>query len=290
MVTGIMTRIAEEWQLKRRTVFVSCSSDMEPEAKVVRTVLEELNRSLPDNDRWALYHWTEADETWSATGTWQQNIPRARDAGLVICLFGERLGIPLPDYFPCPHDLQLPPWVKFPWPDGGDSQAVPLTGTLFELLDAVQSPAEETQKQVLCYIKADDQLFSRVGLLPEQRAYGFEHRYSTLMHGQARIRDRSQSSEYDNQINLLDRFYEAFFRRGKHPYTCFGSGTEGRDGAQRALRACSRTCARSLVSRNTQGSGGISRAWLPINRKTTISCSAGTNRGSAFSTASENSM
>jgi hypothetical protein len=72
--------------------------------------------------------------------------------------------------------------VKFPWPDGGDSQAVPLTGTLFELLDAIQSSAagKTPQKQVLCYIKADDHLFVRTGLLPEQRAYGFEQLYSKL--------------------------------------------------------------------------------------------------------------
>jgi hypothetical protein len=54
--------------------------------------------------------------------------------------------------------------------------------------------------------------------------------------GEKRIRDRSQQLEYDSQINLLDRFCEAFFRKGKHPYACFGSGTEGREGSLRALR------------------------------------------------------
>jgi hypothetical protein len=141
-------------RLSRRTVYVSCSYDMADEASVVERVLAELNRNRPQGDDWDFYRWTGSDTTWSASGTWQEFIPRPSDpnVALVVCLIGERLGCELPATFPIPVELStsLPKWVRWsPSADDGPG-IVPLTGTLFELLDAVQSG-----KDILCYVKTD---------------------------------------------------------------------------------------------------------------------------------------
>jgi ankyrin repeat protein len=229
-------------KLERKTLFVSCSMDMDAEAVVVRNVLDELNQRLPPGDRWDFYRWTEIDESWPATGTFQQFIPRTSDpnCGAVICLFGERLGNPLPAYFSCPPELaaRLPQWgVRFPWVEGGDATAVPLTGTLFELLDAIPPDtdpsagrdaglaADEPRQlgKVICYFKADRGRFSTPGLAPEQRRYGFEHLYDRLRKGEKRLHDRRVQRAYDDQIDYLDRFSDVFFRKQARPSAFFGS-------------------------------------------------------------------
>jgi hypothetical protein len=225
---------------ERRTVFVSCPSDMAPEVEVVRDVVAELNREIPQGERWNFYYWADVDETWSATGTWQEFIPRANDpmVGVFICLMGERIGAALPAYFPLPEDIVLPPWVQFPWEEGADTNAVPLTGTLFELLDAVLDRARvgEGVQTVFCYIKADPQLFGTADLAAEKRGYGFEHCYDLLRAGQKRIRDIASQANYDKQVAQLDRFCTKFFRNDGHPYKCFGSEEAGPHGCMLALR------------------------------------------------------
>jgi hypothetical protein len=59
-------------KLERKTLFVSCSMDMDAEAVVVRNVLDELNQRLPPGDRWDFYRWTEIDESWPAIRTAEQ--------------------------------------------------------------------------------------------------------------------------------------------------------------------------------------------------------------------------
>ena len=116
--------------LQQKTVFVSCSRDMNAVVGLVRDLISELNPMLPPAERWQVYHWSEADETWDAGGTWQLNIPRPSDplCGVVVCVLGERVGQPLPASFPLPADLSLPEWVASPGQDA--STRVPLTGTV----------------------------------------------------------------------------------------------------------------------------------------------------------------
>src|ERR1700728_1618549 len=193
--------------LSRKTIFVSCPSDMAAEGLVVEQVVEELNRLLPEGDRWDFYYWRKVDEAWPATGTWQENVPRTSDphVHLVICLLGERIGLPLPDYFPFPRDeVMLPDCVQFPWNRTDSADTVPLTGTLFELLDAFSAaqrnpPDERTgskRPEVRVYLKASEDLFKRPHISADERSYGFEHHFDQLRNGQARIRDRKIDADY----------------------------------------------------------------------------------------------
>ena len=126
--------------LDRNTVFISFSRDMTREAKLVETVIDELNWKVPEGDRWEVFQWPKSDTAWSTEASWQEHIPRTSDprCRLLICLLGERLGEPLPEYFPLPEDLTLPSWVAFA-PAAGDKR-VPLTGTLFEIWTGSTAP------------------------------------------------------------------------------------------------------------------------------------------------------
>jgi ankyrin repeat protein len=227
--------------LKQKTIFVSCSSDMSAEVEVIHQVVEELNRNLPEGDRLNIFHWAKNDIVWTANGTWQEYIPRTSDPRIcmVICLIGERLGSPLPDYFPFPlGEMKLPTWVRFPWTEIDTKNAVPLTGTLFELLDALNKQKESPQKkpEILVYVKADRTLFSNPSLTPDQRQYGFEQLYQKLSEGQIRIRDRNVRQDYETQLDWLDGFCENFFRSGGHPYICYGNSVDGNDATLNDLR------------------------------------------------------
>ncbi|MHC1753889.1 MAG: ankyrin repeat domain-containing protein [Methanosarcina sp.] len=201
---------------------------MSAEVEVVLQVLEELNRRLPKGDHYHAYHWSKCDIVWTSNGTWQEYIPRTSDDNVcaVICLFGERLGVPLPDYFLLPaQDIKLPEWVRFPWTEKEAENAVPLTGTLFELLDAYQKQNRSSGKQpkILVYLKIDSKMFSLTNLAPDQRKYGFETHYRRLCNGDIRLRDRKMQMEYYQQLDWLDCFFTHFLRSEGRPYICYGN-------------------------------------------------------------------
>jgi ankyrin repeat protein len=206
--------------LDRNTVFISFSRDMTREAKVVETVIDELNRKVPEGDRWEVFRWPKSDMVWSTEASWQEHIPRTSDpkCQLLICLLGERLGEPLPEYFPLPEDLTLPPWVAFA-SAVGDTR-IPLTGTLFEYLDRIYGP--RPGGRALCYLKADARKVSnRHSNEIRDREYGFCHHFDELRGGRRRPPE-SQEAEYDRQLVELDRFAGHEFRDGGRPFICFG--------------------------------------------------------------------
>jgi hypothetical protein len=201
-------------------VFISFSRDLTREAKVVETVIDELNRKVPEGDRWEVFQWPKSDTVWSTEASWQEHIPRTSDprCRLLICLLGERLGEPLPEYFPLPADLTLPSWVAFP-PATGDKR-VPLTGTLFEYLDRIYGP--RPGGRVLCYLKAyARKVFDKHINSVRDREYGFCHHFDELC-GDKRRPAESQEAEYDRQLIELDRFAGHEFRDGGRPCICFG--------------------------------------------------------------------
>jgi hypothetical protein len=162
----------------------------------------------------------KSDTVWSAEATWQEHIPRSSDrkCQLLICLLGERLGEPLPEYFPLPEDLRPPSWVAFP-PTAGDNR-VRLTGTLFEYLDRVYGARPD--RRVLCYFKADARkVFGKHINGVRDRDYGFCHHFDELCGGRRRPSE-SQEAEYDRQLAELDRFVGHEFRDGGRPCICFG--------------------------------------------------------------------
>lgn len=225
--------------LPYKTIFLSCSSDMAHAVPVIEALVQELNIRVPRGDRWHLYHWSKSDVFWPTGRTWQERIPRPCDpkVDFVVCLLGERLGEPLPADFPLPSDLPLPAWVKQPWP-GGTATGVPLTGTLFELLDALEGPSKERLRdRTLVYVKVDARLFTKPNLAPDERVYGFEHHYDVLRGDAKRIRNIEDDARYRAQVGWLDRFCEEFFRKHSRPAICYGKNGQTPEESLKALRA-----------------------------------------------------
>ncbi|MFQ6185255.1 ankyrin repeat domain-containing protein [Sinorhizobium meliloti] len=214
-------------RFQKRTIFVSCSRDMAGTLPMIKAVVDGLNTTVPSGEEFDLYHWKNADIVWNSHETWQEHINRTSDPNchLVICLFGERIGEPLPGYFPCPQDLALPEWVAFPYL-GCDNQ-VPLTGTLFELFDAVASAQRckvdgaTVHPNVLCYFMVDRGKFDNPHIEAHERDYGFLHEHDRLCQGSKRL-PKKLEIDYDRQVDALDRFATAFFREGKHSFNTFG--------------------------------------------------------------------
>lgn len=243
----------------KNTIFVSCSSDMSSEVEVVFQVIDELNRRLPEGDRFNGYHWSKSDTVWTANGTWQEYIPRTSDdnVSVVICLLGERLGVPLPDYFPfSPEEFKLPEWVRFPWTEREPENMVPLTGTLFELLDAYQKQARFYQNRpiILIYVKIDNNLFTQINLAPDQRKYGFENYYRQLCGKDVRITDRVVRQAYDTQLDWLDCFCGHFLRLGGRPHICYGNADGGNDSCLVDLKTRLRKDLSRVLNLPAQGS------------------------------------
>ncbi len=121
------------------TVVIAASEDMKAEREVCRRVVNDIARDVHDRQGLQAYAWKYADHPWTGEETYQHQIPRTSDPNVkaIICLFGERMGEPLPPSFELPEDLILPEWVTHPWESDGTDGKAPLTGTLFELLDAL---------------------------------------------------------------------------------------------------------------------------------------------------------
>jgi hypothetical protein len=126
---------------------------MGSEAELVADLVEKLRPRLRRSD-FELIHWRDIDPgRFSASDTWADKIGRTghESVELVIVLLGERIGTPTPAQFRLrqvmrkkldSHGLD---WIKINGVDADfeatlqNSNSVPLTGTLFELLDAILS-------------------------------------------------------------------------------------------------------------------------------------------------------
>jgi len=219
-------------------VFLSASRDMDAEIEVCRRVVEELSKELGVADGLKPYSWKYADHAWAADESWQHQIPRSSDPKVraVVCLFGERVGEPLPGAFRPPQERHFPEWVIHPWPERGVAGAVPLTGTLFEYLDSVvdsHREGESKNRKTLVYVKANAQSFHREGAASEDRGYGFEHYQQRLI--KDRAFNRAGQHTYHEQIDWLDLFCEKSFRSNERAYGLFGA--ESREESLEQLRS-----------------------------------------------------
>ena len=97
-------------RLSQPTVFISASRDMRLEASVAIEIIEAIAQRHPVHRNLTPYLWSDQDKPWFGNSTWQEQIPRPSDPMVVavICLFGERLGSPLPPIFPSPTICRCP--------------------------------------------------------------------------------------------------------------------------------------------------------------------------------------
>jgi len=229
--------MAPFWKaLTQRSVLISYPRDMSHEAQIVAQVVADLNRRLPAGDRWAVFNWVDVDELEPGGIPIQQTVPRCDDPllGVVVCLFGERVGAPLPADFPLPSDVALPDWVQHPWPEGGAPGKAPLTGTVFELLDAQSAFRRHQRPRIALYMKADSAKLLDPRLKPFARRYGFNQEYKRI--NKDDVPDPDALKAYFDQLGQLDAFVQGFIREGTSPFRTFGAQGDSQEALERAFR------------------------------------------------------
>lgn len=141
-------------RFNEETLFLSSSSDVRPAREEAYRMLKGLLNRLVTRRRIEPFMWEVcvADKPFDQRLTMQENLGRTSDENCVgvICFFGERIGHPLRDFDPSIiegwadwSDSQRRFRAVHPWPDDMDDQlalvgsgAFPVTGTVFEVLDA----------------------------------------------------------------------------------------------------------------------------------------------------------
>lgn len=167
-------------------------------------VVTRLARDAP-GDPIEVFAYEQEERVWNPGTRWQPQIPRPGRDGyeLVVCLFGERAGAPLPDDGP----------LGFAIPDdaayGGRSGRYPLTGTLFEFFEALDSQRRLGLPKLLLYFKGDRTILDRSRRF-DQRNWGGGAHYRQLEE-QARTRGHSHlplddSRAYWEQLEWLTAF------------------------------------------------------------------------------------
>ncbi len=176
-------------------IFVGSPADVQHERRIAREVIEALAEDdhISRRVRPFLY---EADfDRFSATREPQQEVQeRLTRASVLVCIFGERLGTPLPaEFVGAPEVIsleELEPPVRHPWPakeEADASRCLPLTGTLYEFL-----LARKARKHLFVYIKGDDSVFQREAP-PEERNLGFGRLHAELRGKAVRLSRKSSA-------------------------------------------------------------------------------------------------
>jgi cytohesin len=200
-----------------RGIFVSCSYDIVDVVSVVESIVADLNRFLPQSERWRVYHWEGADIKFDSNTTWQTQIqrPSSEQFQILLSFFGERVGSALPSNFPLETARDLPGWLKLA-PNDSDHDVVPLTGTLFEFYDW---PKEHNRKHYI-FFKADQDTL-RNAQTPRTRNFGFKHHLSAIRGNKTDI-DENLENDYRLQETFLDIFYRNEIQKNGLPYICYG--------------------------------------------------------------------
>ena len=122
-------------------IFLSSPSDVEPERDAVARIVDRINAEFGPNGQLKLFRWE--DDFYTASRTFQSQMPRPSECDVVICIFWKRLGTELPDQFRR-SDGTLP------------------TGSEYEFEDAVEHAAGSPEKlpDVLVYRKEAEVLFT----------------------------------------------------------------------------------------------------------------------------------
>jgi ankyrin repeat protein len=214
-------------------VFIASPGDVGVEKQAVFDLARELTAFLPVPVQVARWE----DLILSGDETYQPQIQSPADPLCVatICIFGERLGSAIRG-FPDTGVGELPRElaqycarngirISIERKDYGSASALPMTGTLFEFLEACRGPGK-----VLLMIKADPDLVRNRGADPMDRGLGLgEHLTSVMKSTGSAAANKSRSlADYTEQIEWLARFYDTLiFREGAaHPHQVFRTDDE----------------------------------------------------------------
>jgi ankyrin repeat protein len=168
---------------------------------------------------------------------YQPQIPSPADPACIatICILGERLGSGI-SRFPDTPRGELPTdlaeycahhgiSVAVEPKDYGPAHVLPMTGTLFEFLEACRG-----RGKVLLMIKADPNLVRNRDSNPIDRGFGLRQHLASVLAstGSAAATMSKRWSEYNEQIGWLARFYDnvVFAEGGARPHHIFGNVDE----------------------------------------------------------------
>src|SRR5690554_1636415 len=213
-------------RLEDNVIFIACSQDL----KLLREEIESMIRSVAFNLASRLninpYSWDIEinDNGFDQTKSMQKNLPRPSDPKClgIVCLMGERIGHPLENDFDLQIIEDIASWTNpghpfrlvHPWPDDSEKQkellkegCYPLTGTVFEFIDAYSS-----KKPVKFCLIADQ--------------YVLPHNYSSVILNDFKLRKEKggdpkiidfgswMEKDYDLQTAAVKNFACALSKKG----------------------------------------------------------------------------
>lgn len=214
----------------RRIIFISGSRDLANEVQAVSEVIERLGQRL--NPAVYAYYWKYSDTDFTSAAPFQTQLPDINDPNVrgVICLFGERVGVKLPPECALPDAFVVPDGIQSPWQKAEPhSDAIPLTGTLFEYFCARQRLAASATATshtgddffLFTFFKGASDSLADSQLQPLQRNWGnSEHFAREIDHRRPNYEPRHR--EYVSQIGHLAHFADRFYLPN-FPLECFGN-------------------------------------------------------------------
>jgi ankyrin repeat protein/energy-coupling factor transporter ATP-binding protein EcfA2 len=195
-------------KLMKPTIFIASPSDVSEERKIAARVCQSIvsQTSTPIET-----YWWERTRAWNAGLSWQEQIPRPSDpqCRLTVCIFGEKLGSPLAalkEGRSLPNDFVT--FVKrknLPIDLGSDPEKIPLTGSVFEFVDAWLG-AEKNGSKVLLFLKGDASIKNSNEVF-YHRNFGSGRYYETLI-ASGEFKNPETGRIYHEQKELLARFYD----------------------------------------------------------------------------------
>lgn len=202
-----MTPGADDNQTFRRPtrrIFISSSADMKDAVNEALSIINILSLSSHDAPKLEAYRWDIEEQASLTNRNYQEIINsavRPSEADLVLCLFGERVGLPLPRDIILPPDFELPECVAAPSAEIGPDQ-IPLTGTLFEFFDALAASRRSGDRpRMITFFRGN----------PNSRNWGNRTYYRTLT-------SDADIAAYPQQTKWLERFYDGYFEKRKAPF------------------------------------------------------------------------
>jgi ankyrin repeat protein len=209
----------------KKWIFISSSSDLAKSRQAIDNRLDDHLRRLGLDHLLEPYLWeiqTDDGKMLNDRVAIQAQLVDTfntfTEVPLVVCLFGERCGVPLQDTLPVPEwEGRIASWragpdgpgLVHPWPHTQEEQdavlaqgGFPLTGTVFELISACEADPEGRQNLVMGYVANTE---VRRGADPELVEFN-QHKHGGRLDEKARNpaeRKRTNREDYTPQTQAL---------------------------------------------------------------------------------------